>query len=71
MSGVSWTGRLWRKASSERNGGNVDGRSGWTELPDVLRSAEVLQPVQAEIVERRPLGSRSATSAAVAADTSI
>ena len=30
MSGVSCTGRLWRNVSSERSGGNSDGRSGWT-----------------------------------------
>ena len=55
MNADSWAGRLFGSAGlpSDRSGGNPAGRPAALQLEDPLRAAQVLQPVDAQIGQRR------------------
>ena len=68
-SGVSWTGRLWRYASSERSGRKHGGEVGMRELPHPLGPTQVLQAMGTEIEQADLLRQAVDHQAAVASDT--
>ena len=55
MNVASWAGRLFGSAGlpSDRSGGNSARRPGALQLEDLLRAAQVFQPVRAQIAQRR------------------
>ena len=63
---VSWVGRLFGRASSERSGGKSAGRPSMTSWVEPLRRAQVLEPVLPEVAQaRRRRAASSATRARV------
>ena len=55
MKVVRWTGRLWRWASNDRNGGNSAWQVGMAQLEHALRAGQVLEPMHPQIAQAHPI----------------